>query len=619
MLLSLKNGDQVLYQGQVYTIKAPINLHKLLLIDHKQNTLIAKIKDLSPVGSCSINNNSALDLPKAIPANSLIDLPAKAWEQLMNREQLLHRLVEERSSVKLVKEIAQSLNLKWRQVYNLAKKYKQSGGNLSGVTFRNNQGGRDKSRLLPAVEMLLQDAIAELYCDRQKVKPSIVVEEIKRRCRLAGFKTPSQVTVRKRINHLAKRELVMARSGCKEARSLSSIRGCSFVAEYPLQEVQIDHTKVDLIVVDDLYRQPIGRPYLTVAIDVFSRCITGFCLTLESPSATSVGLCLLHSVFKKDYWLSERKIDGEWLIWGKPELIYVDNGSEFHSEALIRGCEFHGIKLKYRPPGAPHYGGIVERVIGTLMQLVHQIPGTTFSNVQERGSYDSDKRAILTLDELERWLAIAIVNYYHQKIHSSLLMSPIEKYRLGIVGDLNNKGIGYPKVIADQEAFLIDFLPIERRILRREGFVLDHISYYSNTLSPFIHRKNSIQEEFLIRRDPRDLSKIYFLDPQSKSYFEIPYRHLARPTISLWEHRQAVKYLKETGKRQLNEELIFTAIQELRALTKEAATKSKQARRNQERINNNQLISARKINGSLDKLELEEPQGPIEAFSVEIW
>lgn len=123
----------------------------------------------------------------------------------------------------------------------------------------------------------------------------------------------------------------------------------------------------------------------------------------------------------------------------------------------------------------------------------------------------------------------------------------------------------------------------------------------------------------MIRRDPRDLSKIYFLDPQSKSYFEIPYRHLARPTISLWEHRQAVKYLKETGKRQLNEELIFTAIQELRALTKEAATKSKQARRNQERINNNQLISARKINGSLDELELEEPQGPIEAFSVEIW
>lgn len=457
MLLSLKNGDLVLYQGQVYTIKAPINLQKLLLIDRHQNTLIAKIKDLSPVVSETINNDPISTLPKTIPAHNLIDLPVKAWEQLTNRERLLHRLLDQGSSLKLVKEIAKELNLQWRQVYNLAKKYKQSGGNLSGVTIKNNQGGKNKSRLLPTVEMLLQDAIEELYCDRQKIKPSALIEEISQRCRLAGLKAPSQVTVRKRINSLPKYELVMARSRSKEARSLNPIKGNNFVAEYPLQEVQIDHTKVDLIVVDDLYRQPIGRPYLTIAIDVFSRCITGFCLTLEPPSATSVGLCLLHSVFKKDQWLIERKINGEWSIWGKPELIYVDNGSEFHSEALIRGCEFHGIKIKYRPPGAPHYGGIVERVIGTFMQLVHQIPGTTFSNLQERGSYDPEQRAILTLAELERWMSIAIVNYYHQKIHSSLLMPPIEKYRLGIVGNLNNRGIGYPKAIADQEAFLIDF------------------------------------------------------------------------------------------------------------------------------------------------------------------
>lgn len=252
------------------------------------------------------------------------------------------------------------------------------------------------------------------------------------------------------------------------------------------------------------------------------------------------------------------------------------------------------------------------------MQLVHQIPGTTFSNVQERGNYDSDERAVLTLAELERWLTIAIINYYHQKIHGSLLISPIEKYRLGIVGDLNNRGIGYPKVIADQEAFLIDFLPIERRILRRDGFVLDHISYYSNTLSVFIHRKSSIQEEFVIRRDPRDISKIYFLDPQSNSYFEIPYRHLARPTISLWEHKQAIKYLRATGRKELNEELIFTAIRELRDLTKEAANKTKQARRNQERTNNC-LNSARKTSSSEAETAIEDPVGPFEAFKAEIW
>jgi putative transposase len=30
---------------------------------------------------------------------------------------------------------------------------------------------------------------------------------------------------------------------------------------------------------------------------------------------------------------------------GKPKALYVDNGCEFRSEALCRGCEQHGIAL----------------------------------------------------------------------------------------------------------------------------------------------------------------------------------------------------------------------------------------------------------------------------------
>lgn len=89
-------------------------------------------------------------------------------------------------------------------------------------------------------------------------------------------------------------------------------------------------------------------------------------------------------------------------MFGKSKEIYVDNGSEFHSEALKRGCGVHGIKLSYRPIGKPHYGGIVERVIGTLMKMVHELPGTTFSNIVEKGEYDSSKKAVLTLSELEK-------------------------------------------------------------------------------------------------------------------------------------------------------------------------------------------------------------------------
>ena len=77
--------------------------------------------------------------------------------------------------------------------------------------------------------------------------------------------------------------------------------------------------------------------------------------------------------------------------------------------------------------------GVIERVIGTLMGLVHGLPGTTFSNVGQRGSYDSDKAACLTLEEVEHWLAVAVAKYYHQRPHEGLDgQSPLGRWQDGV-------------------------------------------------------------------------------------------------------------------------------------------------------------------------------------------
>jgi putative transposase len=153
-----------------------------------------------------------------------------------------------------------------------------------------------------------------------------------------------------------------------------------------------------------------------VAIDVLSRVIVGLVVTLEAPSALSVGLCLAHMASDKRAWLERIGVAVAWAMSGKPAELYLDNAAEFKSEALRRGCEQHGVKLRWRPPGQPHYGGIVERVIGTMMTMVHELPGTTFSNTQERGGYDSERLAVLTVGELERWLALAVAGYHGRSI-----------------------------------------------------------------------------------------------------------------------------------------------------------------------------------------------------------
>ncbi|MDO9179626.1 MAG: transposase family protein [Agitococcus sp.] len=151
---------------------------------------------------------------------------------------------------------------------------------------------------------------------------------------------------------------------------------------------------------------------MTVAVDVFSRCIASFHLSIEAPSATSVGLCMASVVCDKAEWLHQRGIEADWPVVGKPRRVGVDNASEFHSAVFESGCAQHDIKIEWRPPGRPHFGGIIERLIGTLMKLVHMLLRTTFSNITQCGKYDSDHMASLTLEELERWLTVAVPKYY---------------------------------------------------------------------------------------------------------------------------------------------------------------------------------------------------------------
>lgn len=577
MEFGIRQGDIVIYDDMKYRIKSPLSLERVLMesIDTGES-ISANLSDLRPV---IINEQR----PNKI---CVATVSSDVWAEARKREEAIKEFVSCVCSRQDAQNIGEKLGITGRQVYKLIQRYQKSGCKLNALLPVPPDGGSGKSRINNEIEQIIQVTIDELYLTRQKYKVSIVVEEILRRCHYANLQRPSERTIRRRIDNIAAKLVVAKREGAKVARNkYSPVFGEFPEVTNPLKVVQIDHTPVDVIIVDELHRKPIGRPYLTIAIDVFSRCITGFCLSLEPPSAVSVGLCLTHSVFDKDAWLVDRNIVGAWPIWGKPSVIHVDNAKEFHSEALQRGCDINGIHIEHRPLAQPQYGGVVERVIGTMMQLVHQLPGTTFSNVAERGDYSSEKNAALTLAELEHWLTIAITEYYHQKIHSGLSMSPIAKYTAGILGDEHHKGCGYHPRIHNKRGFLIDFLPIERRTMQRHGFMLDHISYYSNALSPMIADRKK-HEQFIIRRDPRDISCIYVLDKRSNEYLEIPYRTLSRPTITLWEHRQALKYLREKGLKQQDENLIFQAVEKLRMITDSAVANSKQARRQHERAKN---------------------------------
>ncbi len=512
------------------------------------------------------------------PAPDLSEVGAEDWEKARRRFEVLKPLADaEPRSRGMAQAAADELGVSLTLIYRLLARYEADPRLTSLLPER--RGRREGQLVLPAeVDEIITSVINELFLTRQRQRVSDIVLEVRKRCRTLGFQAPSRKAIDLRVRLRPAAEIHRKRHGHKAARDRFAPAIGSLDAPWPLSLVQIDHTLVDVIVVDSRMREPIQRPWLTLAIDVHSRCVAGFHLSLDPPSATSAALCIAHAALPKSNWLMARDIEAEWPVSGIPERLHLDNAKEFRSEALKQGCHEHGIDIDYRPVRTPHYGAHIERLIGTMMGKVHLLPGTTFFDVRSKGDLDPSKSAAMTLDEVERWLGYAIAGVYHRDLHRGIGATPLAAWQSGLEGSASQPGRGSTTPVTDPHKFLIDFLPMERRLVRRQGVFLHSISYWSDVLRTMIGER----DKMVVRYDPRDLSRIYLLAPDGR-YYDLSYADLRRPPISLWEHRLALKRLREEGRDQVDEDAIFTAIDRMRGIAAQAVAETKTMRRQRER------------------------------------
>ena len=336
----------------------------------------------------------------------LTTVAPELWAIAKARERVLRPLVRDgrKPETAAIAEAAGQLGLSVQWVRRLLKRL---ADDPRTSTLLPDGGGRPHGStvLNASAENVIAHCIRTHYATPQRPPFRALLDAVSEECRCRGLAVPVPRTISRRLRAVDPTALLARREGHKMARARLGPAGKHFEpASRPLQLVQIDHTLADLIVVDEIYRAPIGRPWLTLAIDVFSRMVVGYYVTLEAPSSLSVALCLAHVVSDKAPWLVRLGVQATWPS-GLPEAVHLDNAAEFHAAALVRGCEEHGMIITYRPVATPHYGGHVERLVGTMMGEVHLLPGTTFSNVLERGSYDSEGQATMTLAEFDAWLA----------------------------------------------------------------------------------------------------------------------------------------------------------------------------------------------------------------------
>lgn len=574
MSIKIQKNEIVYYVDTKYIIDSILDYDTVLAINTETGTSdVLKIVHLTSSPVTDYTKPTIQDL-STIPQKH-IDKAKKRLEAILPVYQSYSRQV--------IDARAQELGISTQSMYNWINAYKATE-QLSSLVFEGTLGGKGKSRLDPKIETIIEDSIREYYLTPQKPTVTKLHQYIAMRCKNANLDIPGIATVRRRVQQENEYNLLKKREGRKAALQKKAIKKEYPDGNYPLEVIMIDHTRVDVILVDDEHRIQLDRPWITLAIDVYSRMITGFYVSMETPGFFGTGQCLANSMLSKEAITTKYHTKSKWPVWGIPKMIHMDNAKEFRGTGIERVCDEYGISVVWRPVKRPNFGAHIERLVKTLNEDIHTLKATTFSNPRARGEYDSQKKANMTLSEFEAWLIVLIVDVYHNKIHSSLGMSPLKKYEEGIFGTATQPPRGILTKIEDENLLRINTLPSFERTIQPYGIQIDTITYYSEVLNTWIGQSlHKSKRKFLVRRDPRDISHIYFFDPQDKRYYEIPYRNTFRPSVSIWEYRAVQRHLKRENEREYSEDEIFEALERLREIEEQSEQKTKEMRRNKQR------------------------------------
>lgn len=614
--IEIKPGIVVLFNTEKYEVLRTLSKSSVLARNlYTRETQKLYNDKIEAVINCDNQVSSEREM-------DLVKLSERDWEIAKKRFDLVSLFFNSENGADTADSIARNAGIHRATFYRWVNKFNRTG-KVSSLIDDENNGGKGNKRLNKETEGIIQSVISDRYLTPQRLTAKKIALEVAIRCKNAGLPSPHYKTIRRRINEISEEQRLAKRYDKSIANNLyEPLKGSFPGADYPLSVVQIDHTLLDIILVDDISREPVGRPWITLAIDVFSRMVLGFYVSLDPPGAMGTGLCISHAILPKQLWLSKINVEGEWPCYGIMKSIHLDNAREFHGYMLERACQEYGIEINFRPVANPKYGGHIERLIGTVLKEIHAVKGTTFSNTGQRKFYNSEKESCFTINELEKWLATFIVNVYHKRFHNAIKTNPLVKYTEGILDSKNQVGSGQQRPILNELKLKLDFMPHIERTIQRYGVQINFIIYYHDILRKWIHayenpeNPGTTKMKFIFKIDPRDISVVCFYDPEIKDYFPIPYRNTGLPPMSIWEYREVLRSLHKNSDNEITENAIFEAYSKMKEIEENASTITSRTRRKNTRSKQALQKSVVREFTSLRPVDVEEKEKHVKAGSI---
>jgi len=424
-------------------------------------------------------------------------------------------------------------------VYRWIRAYTDSGLDIRSLVGNSpRQGGGGKPRLEEESEAIVRAVIEDRYYVSERVTLDDIYlevllrieEENRFRPGNESLPAPSRATTWRRIGALDEKEKLAAKCGRRAAERRFTQYGSTTYPTLPLQRVEIDHTRLDIIVVDERDNLPLGRPTFTYCLDTATRYPLGFYIGFEPPSYLTVMQCLHQAILSKGDVGQQYGTQHSWIACGIPFALIVDNGREFIGADLRDACHCLGIELLQMPVRMPHFKAAVERMFGTLNTgLLHTLPGTTFSTPGERGEYNSKDEACITLADLTKVFHIFLLDVYAESFHHGLGSVPARRWE-----EATQEGF-FPRLPASAHDLKILLCRVARRQVLPSGIQFLNLRYNSPSLAPL--RTHLKDEKAKVKYDPANLGCIYVYNPHEQAYIEVECldKEYAQG-LSLWKH-----------------------------------------------------------------------------------
>lgn len=344
------------------------------------------------------------------------------------------------------------------------KKYRQNG--LLSLARKQRH---DKGIIRRCTNELIQ-SIEGLYLKNPTLSRKNIHTLVQKYCSLNNIKAPSYRTVCRIIDNISDDIILLSTKGSKAYKQSYDLLH-RWSASGTNEIWQADHVLIDIKIETDTGTAQ--QPWLTVIIDDYSRGICGYELSFLSPSAQKTSLCLRHAIW--------RKSDPKWIIFGIPETLYTDHGSDFTSEHIDQVCVDLKIRLIHSAVGCPRGRGKIERFFRTLNQKLISITDAV-----------SGKKA-LTLKQLNEIIYDYIIQYNYST-HSETRKTPVERWQSN----------GFIPQMADslEVLDLLLLTEIKPRKIQRDGIKFQGLRYIDITLAEYVG------ESVVIRYNPSDITSI---------------------------------------------------------------------------------------------------------------